>query len=60
MKEKEVDLSTLKKHGIVKQKTTAVKVILSGEIKNAVMLKGIKVTKGARQVIESAGGKIED
>ena len=39
---------------------TKVKVILSGEIKKAVKLKGIAVTKGARAAIEAAGGSIED
>jgi large subunit ribosomal protein L15 len=36
-----------------------VKVVLSGEIKKAVTLKGIAATKGAREAIEKAGGKIE-
>ena len=37
-----------------------VKVIKSGELDKAVKLKGIAVTKGAREVIEKAGGSIED
>ena len=36
------------------------KVVLSGELKKAVRLKGIGATKGARAAIEAAGGKIED
>jgi large subunit ribosomal protein L15 len=36
-----------------------VKVILSGEIKKAVTLKGVAATKGARAAIEAAGGTIE-
>jgi len=40
--------------------TTKVKVIKSGELDKAVTLKGIAVTKGAREVIEKAGGKIEE
>ena len=35
------------------------KVVLSGEIKKAVTLKGIGATKGAREAIEAAGGKVE-
>ena len=35
------------------------KVVLSGELKKAVSLKGIAVTKGARAAIEAAGGKVE-
>jgi len=35
------------------------KVILSGELKKAVTLKGVGATKGARAAIEAAGGKVE-
>jgi large subunit ribosomal protein L15 len=35
------------------------KVVLSGEIKKAVKLKGIGATKGASAAIEAAGGSIE-
>ena len=35
------------------------KVVLSGELKKAVTLKGIAATKGARAAIEAAGGKLE-
>ena len=38
---------------------SSAKVVLSGEIKKAVTLKGIGATKGARAAIEAAGGKIE-
>jgi large subunit ribosomal protein L15 len=34
--------------------------VLSGEIKKAVTLKGIKATKGALAAITAAGGKLED
>ena len=40
--------------------TERAKVVLSGEIKKAVTLKGVAATKGARAAIEAAGGKIED
>jgi len=36
------------------------KVVLSGELKKAVTLKGVAVTKGARAAIEAAGGRIEE
>ena len=36
------------------------KVILSGQIDKAVILKGIKATKGARAAIEAAGGSIQE
>lgn len=56
----EVDLLALMKAGVVPQQTRRAKVIQSGELKRAVKLKGIAVTKGARKAIESAGGSIED
>jgi large subunit ribosomal protein L15 len=55
-----IDLDVLIKVGIVPAKTQKAKVIASGEISRAVQLKGIKVTPGARNAIEKAGGKIED
>jgi large subunit ribosomal protein L15 len=55
-----IDLDVLKKLNLVPAFTTKVKVIKSGELDKAVKLKGIAVTKGAREVIEKAGGKIEE
>ena len=55
-----IDLEVLKKLNLVPAFTTKVKVIKSGELDKAVTLKGIAVTKGAREVIEKAGGKIEE
>ena len=55
-----IDLDVLKKLNLVPAFATRVKVIKSGELDKAVKLKGIAVTKGAREVIEQAGGKIED
>lgn len=57
---KEIDLSALKKAGLVPSNTISVKVIASGEITNSIHLKGIRVTKGARAAIEAVGGKIEE
>ncbi len=55
-----VDLEALKKAGVVHADAERAKVVLSGEIKRAVTLKGVGATKGARAAIEAAGGKIED
>ena len=55
-----IDIEVLKKANLVPAFVTKVKVILSGEIKKAVKLKGIAVTKGARAAIEAAGGSIEE
>jgi large subunit ribosomal protein L15 len=54
-----VDLAALVKAQVVPVGTERAKVILSGQIKKAVTLKGIAVTKGARAAIEAAGGTIE-
>jgi large subunit ribosomal protein L15 len=55
-----IDLAALKRAGIVSAFAERAKVVLSGELKKAVTLKGIGVTKGARAAIAAAGGKIED
>ena len=54
-----IDIEVLKKANLVPAFVTKVKVIKSGEIKKAVKLKGLAVTKGARADIEKAGGTIE-
>ena len=55
-----VDLSALKSADLVKDNVTRARVFLSGELNKAVTVKGLAVTKGAREAIEKAGGKIED
>lgn len=55
-----VSLETLKAAGLVKKEMLFVKVMKSGEITRAVTVSGLKVTKGAREAIEAAGGKIEE
>ena len=54
-----IDLAALKAAQIVSVHAERAKVIVSGELKKAVHLKGIGVTKGARAAIEAAGGKVE-
>jgi len=53
-----IDLEALKKAGVVASAVERAKVVLSGEIKKAVTLKGIGATKGARAAIEAAGGQV--
>ena len=55
-----IDLSALRDERIIRKSTKFVKVMLSGDISRAITLKGIAVSKGAKQVIEAAGGKLED
>ena len=54
-----IDLKALKKAGLVTKIVERVKVISSGSLDRAVRIKGLQVTKGARQAIEAAGGSIE-
>ncbi len=55
-----VDLAALIAANLVPAYTQRVKVILSGEITQAVHSRGLVFTKGARAAVEAAGGKIED
>jgi large subunit ribosomal protein L15 len=54
-----IDLKALIDCNIVPVFTKKAKIIKSGEITKAVTIRGIKVTSGAKQSIESAGGKVE-
>ena len=55
-----VDLEALKKADVVNENIQRARVFLSGELGKAVTVKGLTVTKGAREAIETAGGKVED
>jgi large subunit ribosomal protein L15 len=55
-----IDVAALKAANLVRKDVQHVKVMASGKIEKAVSLKGIRVTKGAREAIEAAGGKIEE
>jgi large subunit ribosomal protein L15 len=55
-----VTLDTLKAAGLVKKEMLFVKVVKSGEVSRAVTVSGLKVTKGAKEAIEAAGGKVEE
>ncbi len=54
----EIDLAALRQAGVVSRHALAVKVILSGKLERKVVLKEIQVSKGARAMIEAAGGTI--
>ena len=54
-----VDLAALKAAGVVPRPALRAKVILAGEIKRKVALKGLLASKGARAAIEAAGGSVE-
>ncbi|MGH8431752.1 MAG: 50S ribosomal protein L15 [Solimonas sp.] len=56
----EIDLALLKAKNIVGANVQTAKVIKSGELARAVNLKGIMVTKGAREAVTAAGGSISE
>ncbi|GGD58940.1 50S ribosomal protein L15 [Lacimicrobium alkaliphilum] len=55
-----VSLETLKAANLIKKEVLFVKVMKSGDLSRAVTVNGLKVTKGAREAIEAAGGKVEE
>lgn len=55
-----IDLLALKQAGLVSARALAAKVVLAGEIKRAVKLQGLLLTKGARAAVEAAGGSIAE
>jgi len=54
-----IDIEALKSAGILTAGIKRAKVFLSGELKKAVTVKGLAITKGAQAAIEAAGGKVE-
>jgi len=59
MKADTIDLAALKQAGVVPQMAGRAKVILAGELKRKIALKGVLASKGAREAIERAGGSVE-
>ena len=59
MTAEDINLDVLKKAGVVSRLAKQAKVILAGEIKRKISLKGLLASKGAQAAIEKAGGSIE-
>jgi large subunit ribosomal protein L15 len=59
MQASEIDLAALKEAGLVSHRALGAKVILAGKLERKVVLKEIPVSKGARAMIEAAGGSIQ-
>ena len=55
-----VTLETLKEANLLTKDIQFVKVILAGEVKTKLVIRGLRVTKGAKAAIEAAGGSIEE
>ena len=58
MKADTIDLDMLKQAGAVPRLALRAKVILAGELTRKIELKGVLVSKGAREAIERAGGNV--
>jgi len=54
-----ITIEGLKINNLIPKNAKKVKVIKKGKLNKKVILKGIRVTKGAKEVIESKGGSIE-
>ena len=55
-----IDLLALKQAGLISARSLSAKVVMAGEIKRAVKLQGLLLTKGARAAVEAAGGSITE
>lgn len=55
-----VDLAALKAAGAVPATAARAKIILAGALSGPVVVKGVAVSKGAREKIVQAGGRIEE
>lgn len=55
-----IDLDALKRADLISNNIERAKIFLSGDVTKAVTVKGLAVTKGAREAIEKAGGKVEE
>ncbi len=55
-----ITMETIKKNKIVPKNAKKVKIIKGGGLNKKVIVKGIKVSKGAKEVIEKLGGKVEN
>ena len=53
-----IDLAALKAANIVSKNVKRAKVVLQGQLQQAVTIRGLGITKGARAAIEAAGGKV--
>ncbi|MBX6421707.1 MAG: 50S ribosomal protein L15 [Sinobacteraceae bacterium] len=56
----EIDLAALKSEGVVRKDAQAAKLVKSGTLTRKVTVKGIGVTRGAREMIAAAGGTVEN
>ena len=56
----DIDLGVLKAAGVVQAQMLQAKLIKSGTLTRAINIKGVGVTKGAREAIVAAGGSVAE
>ena len=56
----EITRDVLAEKGLIRGNKGAVKVLANGEISQAITVKGLKVSAGAREKIVAAGGRVEE
>ena len=57
---KVVNLETLKEKKLITKSVKKVKIFGNTEVDSKIIVEGISLTKGAKQAIENAGGKVVD
>ena len=57
---KVVNLETLKEKKLITKSIKKVKIFGNTEVNSKITVEGIPLTKGAKQAIENAGGKVAD
>jgi len=55
-----VNLESLRNAGLITASVKRVKVMLSGDVTRKLIVNGIRVSKGAKEAIEDAGGKVDE
>jgi len=60
MTEIEIDLGVLKAAGVIQSQILQAKLIKSGTLTRKITIKGVGVTKGAREAITAAGGSVAE
>ena len=56
----EITVESLTEAGLVKRRNKPVKLLANGRIEQAVVVRGLKVSAGARDKILAAGGRVEE
>ena len=56
----EITVASLTEAGLVKKRNKPVKLLANGRIEQAVVVRGLKVSAGARDKIVAAGGRVEE